>query len=130
MRCFNRFRPTGCEDLVEMIRHVMFHGYHALLRGLGQHLLNEEGLQGCRISNDDPYHIFTFIVAPFICRWNSCGAQFLCPAEVNFWVIFFLRFLSQECIKNLFLLNFENFLESGNERPKEVVVLLPYEFHW
>jgi len=71
----------GCEDLVDLYRHIMFHGYHAFLKGLGSLVQEELGVPACQIETDDPYHVFSYVVTPFVCRWNMCGAEFICPSE-------------------------------------------------
>ena len=59
----------------------MFHGYHALLKGLGQLVQTHLNIVPCRIEVDYPYHVLAYLTAPCICSWNNCNIEFICPEK-------------------------------------------------
>ncbi|XP_047142572.1 histone H4 transcription factor isoform X1 [Hydra vulgaris] len=69
----------GCEDLMELTRHIMFHGYHSLLRALGKLEQDKMSLNDCLIEQEDQYHMLSCVTTPFLCLWNNCAQEHCCP---------------------------------------------------
>lgn len=69
----------GCEDLNDLVRHIMAHGYHTLLKALGDIVITKLNLSPCTIDVDDQYHMLSCMTGPFVCRWNECNTEYLCP---------------------------------------------------
>ena len=72
------FLMVGCGDLDELSRHVMYHGYHVLLKALGKLVQESMNLAACRVAMEDQYSMLS-IASPFLCQWKDCGAEFFCP---------------------------------------------------
>lgn len=62
----------------EFSRHVMFHSYHAKLKCLGAFAVISDGMQQCSF-DVDTQNLLPDVSEPFMCRWESCSIQFLCP---------------------------------------------------
>lgn len=71
----------GCSDLMDLIRHIMFHGYHALLKGLAELVLSQLNIAPCRIDVDYPYHSLAYVTSPYVCFWGNCKSEFICPGK-------------------------------------------------
>jgi len=69
----------GCEDVLDLIRHIMLHGYHSLLKSIGEIERNKLNLTECNIEIDDEYHVLSTVNIPFHCDWLQCCEQFVCP---------------------------------------------------
>lgn len=73
------FVLIGCEDVLDLIRHIMLHGYHSLLKSIGEIEQNKLNLTECNIEIDDEYHVLSTVNIPFHCDWLQCCEQFVCP---------------------------------------------------
>ena len=62
----------------EYCRHVLFHAYHTRLKCLGAFAVISEGLRQCSF-DVETQNLLPDLSEPFLCRWESCGMQFLCP---------------------------------------------------
>ena len=70
----------GCE-YVELIRHIMFHGYHLLLKSIGEIEQTKLNLPKCAIPGDGHYALLVLLNGPSRCNWSHCDADFTCPNE-------------------------------------------------
>jgi len=63
---------------MELFRHIMYHGYHVLLKSLGGLVQAKMGLSTCRIEVEDPYVLLSNL-SPMVCQWEGCQTEFVCP---------------------------------------------------
>lgn len=68
----------GCGDFMELLRHIMCHGYHVLLKALGKLVQMKMKLATCRIEMEDPYNSLPTL-STYICQWNGCHTEYYCP---------------------------------------------------
>ncbi|XP_066925037.1 histone H4 transcription factor-like [Clytia hemisphaerica] len=68
----------GCGEWTELLRHVMYHGYHVLLKALGKIVQEKLQLATCRIEMEDPYNML-INATPLLCQWSGCNTEFFCP---------------------------------------------------
>lgn len=62
----------------EFCRHVLFHAYHSKLKCLGAFAVISEGMRQCSFEVENQ-NLLPDVSETFICKWESCGMQFLCP---------------------------------------------------
>ena len=62
----------------EFSRHVLFHAYHMKLKCLGALAVISGGLRQCSFDVETS-DLLPDVSEAFLCRWESCDAQFLCP---------------------------------------------------
>lgn len=63
---------------MDLLRHVMYHGYHALLKALGKLVQTNLQLATCRIEMEDPYSMLLNTIM-FTCQWDGCLTEYACP---------------------------------------------------
>lgn len=62
----------------EFSRHVLFHAYHAKLKCLGAFAVISEGLRQCSFDVETS-DLLPDVSEAFVCKWEGCDTQFLCP---------------------------------------------------
>ena len=74
------------EDEQELVRHVLFHAYHAKLKDLGLKAQKEAQLNACKLDHH-ARNLVPVFSEEFSCCWKNCNVTTSCPrnyyAHVN-----------------------------------------------
>ena len=62
----------------EFSRHALFHAYHAKLKCLGAFAIILDKLRQCTFDVETS-DLLPDLSEPFVCKWEGCETQFLCP---------------------------------------------------
>ena len=62
----------------EFTRHVLFHAYHSKLKCLGAFAIIADKLKQCSF-DVETQDLLPDLSDPFLCKFESCGMEFVCP---------------------------------------------------
>ena len=68
----------SCENIAELLRHVLFHGYHARLKQLGKQAQAAADLSSCSLDSQTRNLVPEFS-DEFSCYWEQCDMVTSCP---------------------------------------------------
>eukprot|EP00794_Sanderia_malayensis_P014400 gene14400-15899_t len=76
----NCYWEAAVGNVDEFTRHVMFHAYHSRLKCLGAFEIILQGVNQCSLNVETP-DLLPEVGEPFLCKWDTCGMNLLCPEK-------------------------------------------------